>query len=251
MELKTMPTKFDTSTDGEIHGYASVFGNRDTYGDIVQKGAFARTINNDRGRIKVLWQHDYSNPIGIPLEMTEDEHGLHVKARIADTAAGRDALALMRAGVVNELSIGYDAVREEYDNETNTRHLKEVRLWEFSPVTWAANELAKITSVKQASDLDLILDRLERLKWTHGRLESERLRSRVKTAITNLDALLVDQTPDPSLASPSGTPDTPDAASNDVHAVLGSLSALNQKLTAASVTRELRAFAQNLKGNQV
>lgn len=247
MELKTMPTAFKASAKRDIEGHAAVFGNRDSYGDIIQPGAFARTLSNDRGRIKVLWQHDPSNPIGKPSEMREDETGLFVKARIADTTLGRDAMALIESEIVTELSIGYTAVVEEYDHERDVRHLTEIKLFEFSPVTWAANELAKITAVKQASDLDLVLDRLDRLKWAGGRVESDRLRSRIKLAITNLDALLVDQTPDSDVAAPSGTPQPAEAAPDPVHAALAPLSDLKHKILAAGIRSELSAFSEKLR----
>ena len=250
MQLKAMPTQFKTTDKREIQGHAAVFGNRDSYGDIIERGAFARTLNNDRGRVKVLWQHDPSNPIGKPVEMREDDTGLFVTARIADTVQGRDAMALFEAEVVDELSIGYDSIVEEFDNEKGVRFLREIKLWEFSPVTWAANDLAKITSVKQASDLDLVLDRLDRLKWAGGRVESDRLRARIKTAITNLDHLLADPAPpDSDVAAPSGTPLQADPAPDSVHAAVGSLSALNAKLNAAVVSRELRAFSEKLRSN--
>lgn len=247
MKLKSVPTEFKTTPEGEFEGYASVFGNRDSYGDVVIPGAFTRTIANDRGRVKVLWQHDPSQPIGIPVEMREDDRGLLVKARIADTTLGRDTLALLRAGVITELSIGYDAVREEYDNERSERKLTEIRLWEFSPVTWAANDLARITAVKHASDLDAVLDKLERLEWTKGRLESPRLRERAVAAIKTLTTLLEAPVPTADVAAPPGTPPTPEVAPDPVHAVLGDLTALNTKLRAATIAHELRAFGETIR----
>src|SRR5690554_5362520 len=117
MELKSVPTQFKASSKRDIEGHAAVFGNRDSHGDIIQPGAFARTLSNDRGRIKVLWQHDPYTPIGKPSEMREDETGLFVKARIADTTQGRDAMALIESEVVSELSIGFSTIVEEWDNE--------------------------------------------------------------------------------------------------------------------------------------
>lgn len=244
MQLKSVPTEFKATPEGEFEGYASVFGNRDSYGDVVVPGAFTRTIANDRGRVKVLYQHDPSQPIGIPIEMREDDRGLLVRARIADTTLGRDTLALMRAGVITELSIGYDAVREEYDNESSERKLTEIKLWEFSPVTWAANDLARITAVKQASDLDAVLDRLERIQWAKGRLESPRLRAKAEAAITTLTTLLNGE---PIVAAPPGTPPTIEPDSDPVHSVLDTLTALNTKLHAATIAHELRAFGETLR----
>lgn len=248
MELKSTATKFETTPQGEITGYAAAFGNRDSHGDVILPGAFTRTISNDRGRIKVLWQHDSFHPIGAPVEMREDDYGLAVKAQIADTTVGRDALALIRAGVVSELSIGYDTIREERDDKAGVRNLLEVRVWEFSPVTWASNELAKITAVKHASDLDAVLDRLERVQWVSGRLESPRLREKAELAVKTLSRLLEGDTPnDQDVAAPPGTPLTTDVASDPVHAALGTLSALNQKLRAATFASELRAFGETLR----
>ncbi len=113
-------------------------------------GAFAKTLSERFGRVKVCWQHDWKAPIGKPLEIREDEHGLHVKAMISDTAVGRDVRTLMKDGVVSELSIGYDVIQDAWrdDNGKSVRLLKELRLYEISPVTMAANPMAIITGVK-------------------------------------------------------------------------------------------------------
>ena len=122
---------------GEFSGYAAVFGNQDDGNDIIERGAFARTIVENAGRIKILSQHnDCDLPIGRPLELREDERGLFIRGKISDTQKGRDIQTLLKDGVLNELSIGYEAVDFEFDGETGVRHLKEVRLWEISVVTW-------------------------------------------------------------------------------------------------------------------
>lgn len=248
MELKTVPTEFKITAKGEVEGYAAHFHNRDSYGDIIQPGAFTRTLASDHSRrVKVLWQHDSSEPIGKPLEMREDERGLFVKAKIAPTARGRDALVLFDAEIIDEMSIGYDALVDEYDNEKNARLLQEVKLWEFSPVTWAANELARITAVKSASDLDAVLDRLERIQWAKGRLESPRLREKAHSAIRTLEALLHDQPPLTPVAAPSGTPPTAETDPDPVHSVLGDLTALKTRLLATRTAQELRAFGETLR----
>lgn len=251
MEIKTTAADFSVDTGARsFTGYASVFGNRDSHGDVIQRGAFARTItNNDRGRIKVLWQHNSSEPIGLPTSMEEDDHGLLVTAKIADTTRGRDAMALIDAEIIDELSIGFTTVKEEWDSEKEERRLLEVKLFEFSPVTWASNELARITSVKQASDLDAVLDRLDRLRWADGHVKSERLRARIQAAIKNLDQLLTNQTPEPSVAAPSGTPQNPSTGDPAPgHSPAAALTAFNQKLHAAALAHELREFSRNLKG---
>lgn len=151
MQRKVVPfeVKEVDVEQGVFEGYAAVFGNIDDGGDVIEKGAFAKTLMERGQRVKICWQHDPREPIGKPLEMREDERGLYVKAKISLTQRGRDALTLLRDGVVNELSIGYDAVKEAY--EGTVRRLREVKLWEISPVTWAMNPLATVTDVKGAT----------------------------------------------------------------------------------------------------
>lgn len=151
MQYKAFPFECKADAEkGEFEGYASVFGNVDSWGDVVEPGAFRKTLQEDAHRVKVLWQHSPFHPIGRPLHMEEDSKGLYVKAKIAPTSLGKDALILMREGVINELSIGYTIEVEEFDRERNVRRLKQIKLYEFSPVTWAANDQALITAVKDA-----------------------------------------------------------------------------------------------------
>ena len=134
---------------GEFSGYAAVFGNLDDGNDIIEKGAFAKTIAADLDRIKILALHNSSwLPVGKPLELREDEHGLFIRGKISDTSMGRDVMTLLRDGVLCELSIGYDAVDFEWDGDSGIRHLKEIKLWEVSIVTWALNDQAQIDGVK-------------------------------------------------------------------------------------------------------
>jgi HK97 family phage prohead protease len=248
MELKAVNAQYKASNEeNTFEGYASVFGNKDSYGDVVMPGAFARTLQDQANRVKVIWQHDPSSPIGIPIEMREDEIGLKVKAKIANTTLGRDAIELIKAGVVTELSIGYDTITKNYDEQTNTRQLTEIRLWEFSPVTWAANDLAKITAVKHISELDLILDKLERIEWAKGKIRSEVMHKRVTQAIQTLTKIRDgDQPPtktgtDISHAAPSNKTPSP------TQATLQSLSALKHQVLAAATLNDLRQFGNTLK----
>ena len=149
-EYKAFKFELENSDEsGEFSGYAAVFGNRDSGDDIIEKGAFSKTIREDFDRIKILALHnDCWLPVGRPLELREDERGLFIRGKISDTAKGRDIQTLMKDGVLNELSIGYDAVEFDYDSEQGVRRLKEIKLWEVSIVTWAMNDQAKIDEVK-------------------------------------------------------------------------------------------------------
>ena len=148
--------KFElTSADdtGEFSGYAAVFGNVDDGMDVIEKGAFTKTIKEDFDRIKILALHnDNWLPVGKPIELREDNKGLFIKGKISNTAMGRDIRTLLKDGVLNEMSIGYDVVRFDFDSEEGIRHLKEIRLWEVSIVTWAMNEQAKIEEVKSIAE---------------------------------------------------------------------------------------------------
>lgn len=149
-EYKSFKFELESANEsGEFSGYAAVFGNKDSGGDIIEKGAFSKTIREDFDRIKILSQHtDCELPIGKPLELREDDKGLFIRGKISDTAKGRDIQTLMKDGVLNELSIGYDVVEFDYDSEQGVRRLKEIKLWEVSIVTWAMNDQAKIDEVK-------------------------------------------------------------------------------------------------------
>ncbi len=138
----------DEST-GEFSGYAAVFGNRDSGNDIIERGAFAKTIVEDFHRIKILALHNDSwLPVGKPIELREDDRGLFIRGKISDTTLGRDIRTLLKDGVLSELSIGYDAIEFDYDSKQDTRHLREIKLWEVSIVTWAMNDQARIEEVK-------------------------------------------------------------------------------------------------------
>lgn len=119
----------------EISGYASLFGARDQGGDVVQKGAYAGCLKALKGRVKMLWQHNPHQPIGVWDEVVEDDRGLLVKGRLlTDVQAGREAQVLLEAGAIDGLSIGYRTKRSE--KAGSGRLLHEIELWEVSLVTF-------------------------------------------------------------------------------------------------------------------
>lgn len=130
--------------DRTIEGYGSVFGNIDNHEDIVLPGAFKNSLAQRTPAM--LWQHRMSEPIGVWNEVREDAKGLYVKGTLIDTVLGGDTYKLAKAGAVKGMSIGYTAKESEW--EGNIRKLKEVKLYEVSLVTFPANELATVTSVK-------------------------------------------------------------------------------------------------------
>ncbi len=138
------------SAEGEFKGYASVFNNQDHGRDIVVPGAFAKSLQRrPAGKVKMLRQHDADEPIGVWLDLTEDAKGLHVKGKlILDTVKGRETHALMRAGALDGLSIGYRTIKDRYDRAKGVRYLEELDVPEISIVTFPMNPRATVASVK-------------------------------------------------------------------------------------------------------
>ena len=148
-----MPSKLNSF--GEIEGYASPFGGEpDNVGDVVAPGAFSQTIAEHRGAGTaplMLWQHDPSEPIGVWTDISEDQTGLKVKGRLVlEAEKGREAHALLKAGALNGLSIGFRTRNAERRNGGG-RLLTNVELVEISLVSVPAAPQARVTSVKTAA----------------------------------------------------------------------------------------------------
>ena len=131
-----------------IKGYASHFNNKDSHGDIITRGAFSKTIKENMNRVKVLWQHNMYEPIGKPIDMVEDDKGLFTVSKISETDIGKKAMILARDGVLNEMSIGFYPIKEDYDETKQANMIREIKLMEYSLVTLASNPLAQLTDVK-------------------------------------------------------------------------------------------------------
>ncbi|SHH27997.1 HK97 family phage prohead protease [Marivita hallyeonensis] len=153
MELERKYCTFDaavTVTDGcVIEGYASRFGQCDQGNDVVSAGAYAASLKQMAcgGRaVKMLWQHDPAQPIGVWDEVREDETGLYVKGRILDSVEkGREAAALVAAGAIDGLSIGYRTKAATKDKQ-GRRVLTELELWEVSLVTFPMLPSARVAA---------------------------------------------------------------------------------------------------------
>ena len=143
-------------TDGQVvEGYASLFGKRDQGGDTVQAGAYGASLQALAAagrRVKMLWQHDPGQPIGVWEEVREDAKGLYVKGRIlTEVERGREAAALLAAGAIDGLSIGYRTLRAERDAK-GQRLLAEVELWEVSLVTFPMLAEARVSAKAESAD---------------------------------------------------------------------------------------------------
>lgn len=138
--------------DGFFSGYGAVFGNVDWYNDVILPGAFSKTLEVWASKNKfppVLWNHNDSEPIGVYTKIYEDAKGLYVEGRllIDDVPRAKSTHALLKAGAIDGLSIGY--ITKKANKQTNgIRELVELGLGEISIVTTPANEESLITSVK-------------------------------------------------------------------------------------------------------
>lgn len=143
-----------------ICGYASLFGVIDQGDDIVAPGAYKASLKAlaEKGmRVKMLWQHDPLQPIGLWDEVREDEKGLWVKGRLLESVEkGREAKALVEAGALDGLSIGYRTQKASKTDE-GRRLLTELELWEVSLVTFPMLPNARIASKAEETDLDAAL----------------------------------------------------------------------------------------------
>lgn len=169
MECGLIELKFDagsTDTDRTFEGYGAVFGNVDSYGDVIAKGAFRNTIREAKSTgvwPAMLQQHggwgmsaDDMMPIGVWTEMSEDDTGLLLKGKLAPTARGSEMYALMKMQprpAITGLSIGYVPIKWKMSEKPDEprRTLTEVRLVEISPVTFPANPKARVQSAKNGA----------------------------------------------------------------------------------------------------
>ncbi|EKF40632.1 HK97 family phage prohead protease [Nitratireductor indicus C115] len=137
-------------TDGTFSGYASLFGRVDLGRDAVERGAFARSIERrGAGGIRMLFQHDPAEPIGVWEEVREDARGLFVRGRLAlGVAKAREVRELMRDHALDGLSIGFRTVRARTEAKTGVRRILEADLWEISVVTFPMLPEARVDTVK-------------------------------------------------------------------------------------------------------
>ena len=137
-----------------LEGYASLFGVVDRGGDVVLPGAYAASLKRMAaagGRVRMLWQHDPAQPIGVWDEVREDARGLWVKGRLlTELERGREAVALLAAGALDGLSIGYRTIRAERGPQ-GRRMLAEVELWEVSLVTFPMLPAARVAVKGEAT----------------------------------------------------------------------------------------------------
>ncbi len=137
------------SEDGTFDGHGAIFGNIDSYGDIIEPGAFSRTLKNQKV-FPLLWSHQTDSPIG-KFTAKQDKEGLKIRGELnLDIPKAKEVYSNMKKGIVTGLSIGYRVVKDELATvaKRTVRKLKEIRLFEVSAVVFPANELAQVEAVK-------------------------------------------------------------------------------------------------------
>lgn len=156
-QIKTVPSSADGRT---VCGYTSTWG-LDSVRDKVKKRAFEKSIKErfqnqiDLGqapKIKVLYQHNPAEPVGVPTVLREDKQGLYFEARITKTRLGDEVLEMVKDGTISSMSIGFVIIKDEYDHKADIRYINEAKLVEFSFVTFPANEEATITGWKNSME---------------------------------------------------------------------------------------------------
>lgn len=262
MEHKATTVEIKTAADGTFEGYAAVFGNVDSYGDIIQPGAFTKTIQERRSQIKILWNHDsFAPPVGKLLDIREDAYGLRVQGKLLDTPRGQEIAQGMRDGVIDSMSIGYTTIKHAYEQREDlgreVRLLQELKLYEFSPVNFPANEAATITAVKRKHEAEALLVQVadffsQELKA--GRTLSVASLERIQAALDSiqesanqLEQLIQAVEPD-AKARTTPSPDEPPKHSPAVSALLETAQAASREQKSRELLAEFRAFGARLGG---
>ena len=140
-------------TDRTVKGYAIVWGTINSYGETLIKGATlnslnARGVGSDKNSIVLLKHHNVTQPIGSITVLREDEYGLYFEAEIVETALGNETIEEVRSGILKQLSYGFNYIwdKTEWDEESQSYVLKEIRLMEISLVTFSSDENAQLRS---------------------------------------------------------------------------------------------------------
>lgn len=197
-KIRTIDRPFEVKSvgkDGSFEGYGSVFGELDSYRDIVMPGAFAKSLQEDfaaKGRkVPMLYQHDSCQPIGVYEDISEDGTGLYVKGQCnMDVQLGREAHSLMKQGALSGLSIGYNTITQEWDAHNELRKLLQVKLREVSLVTFPAGDSARVQSVKSLMELHTLSDVEDYMRDVYGasKKEAVALASRIKAIAPQSDS---------------------------------------------------------------
>lgn len=267
-ETKNFTVEVKAEGEGIVTAYAAAFGNTDSYGDVIQKGAFIKTVSERKDKVKVLYNHDTWQhlPVGKPVSMTEDGYGLLTSTKMSQTQMGQDIYTLAQEGALDSMSIGYSAIKAEYPEDYRTtgiyRVITELKLYEYSFVPFPANEGAIITGIKSGDDLAREIKRWKaitevNLSTKAGRVLSAVNAKKILTALSELQDLVsaagLDEAANDDGTSTTTTTDSKSSPEPRQHSSL--LSALQQEAKKyeregknASLLTDLRRFGASLGG---
>lgn len=162
LEIKDIDKK-----QGIVTGYFAAFGMKDSDGDIIHPGAFAKTLNEmyPKGRIKHLLNHDPSKPLGKLIELKEDNYGLRYTSQIGKHSLGQDFLKMVESDLIKEHSIGFSDLtpmdKKKGEGHTN---ITEVKLYEGSSLTaWGANEFTPLVEMK-GQNVEKLAERIKKFE---------------------------------------------------------------------------------------
>lgn len=154
MDYADFPFQIKSLSDaGRIEGVISAFGGLDSYGDSIQRGAYAKSLGllaSSGRKLPMLYQHDQHRPIGVWTDLKETDAGLVGAAELAlDVPDAKAAHSLAKMGALTGISIGYKVPAGGSRQDGNKRVLTEISLLEASLVTFPADNSARVTSVKR------------------------------------------------------------------------------------------------------
>jgi HK97 family phage prohead protease len=199
---------------GQFTGYASVYGIVDDQNDVVEAGAFTKTMR-ERPEVPILWRHDHNEIIGKGT-LVDSESGLIVNGQLSlGLQSAKDAYTRLKDGLVKGLSIGYKAIAPVMSK--GKRMLREIKLYEVSLVPFPSNDLALVMSVKEddppadsPDEAKEFLDALDMIEQKAGRMISAANRSQIEQCITLLKSLIApDDTSTPDKGTAKGVSDEP------------------------------------------
>ena len=146
LETKTFPFELkEIDEEGVFEGYASIFGKPDAFNEVIEKGAFTKTLK-EKSQVPMCWYHNPLDPIGLA-DLSIDEKGLKTKGQLnLEVQSAREKYALMKQKVIRGLSFGFNTIKDSWEGKI--RRILEVKLFEVSPCTFQAHPKALISSVK-------------------------------------------------------------------------------------------------------
>jgi hypothetical protein len=182
-------TESDTK-QGVVSGYFAVFGNKDLDGDIIEPGAFTKTImeRGPQGKqlIKYLLDHDKNKVVAKITNLYEDNKGLRYEAKIGTHAAGQDFQKMIESELINQHSFGFRTIKEQFDQEAKANLIKEVMMYEGSAVQFlGANPETTFIDLKSEADAFEYLNRLEKFVKTSDATDEtlEKLENQLKSLL--------------------------------------------------------------------